>query len=85
MFKEAIFLLLIILTLQAKCNGTTGNYLSEHSLGKQDEINDTTLAICPTIQLANITVTYDGATMKLHNPTLGCIFYDGSQTGKAGS
>ena len=49
MLKAAILLLLVILTLQDKCNATTGNYISPYSLGQQDELNDTTALVCPNI------------------------------------
>lgn len=85
MLKEAILILLVVFAVGLQCNGTTGNFISEHSLGQQDEINDTTVKICPTIQIKNVANTFDQGSINLSNITLSCLFFDGSQVGKAGN
>lgn len=85
MFKEVLLLALIVLSLQKQCNGTTTNYISEHSLGQQDEINDTTAIICPDISLKTLSVSFEGGSVTLSNITLKCEFFDGSQVAKAGN
>ena len=85
MLKGVLLFALVVLAVQDPCNGTTGNYLSEYSLGQQDEINDTTAIICPTISLKNVVNTFDGGNLTLSDISLTCNFYDRDQKAKAGT
>lgn len=48
-----IFACLVTLSFVLDCNATIGNYISPHSLGQQDELNDTLTILCPKIKISD--------------------------------
>lgn len=48
-----LFTYLVTMSFALDCNATIGNYISPHSLGQQDELNDTLAILCPKIKINN--------------------------------
>lgn len=78
-FLPAIFLLLLIGAIADNCTVTTTNFLSPHSLGKQDEVTDALVVLCKQTR-PNTTIYQFGKTnYTLYNFTVRCIYNDGKQ------
>lgn len=65
--------------LADNCTYTTTNFLSSHSLGKQDEVTDALAVLCKQVR-PNITMYQYGKTnYTLFNFSVKCIYNDGKQ------
>lgn len=83
------YLLLIfcytVLVYSLDCNATVGNYISPHSLGQQDELNDTIAALCPTIEIKDYTYYVSKTNYTISNVSLVCSYFDGDQKSSIGT
>lgn len=72
-------LLLFVGTLAANCTITTTNFLSPHSLGKQDEMTDALAILCKQIRLNTTKYEFGKTNYSLYNFSLSCHYNDGRQ------
>lgn len=85
-FLQLLILILTIISITTlQCNATTGNYLSSHSLGKQDEMFDALQILCKQIKIPNTTLTVSRTVYTIFNLTIKCIYNDGKQTADVGN
>lgn len=70
---------LVSLALSDDCNATTSNFLSPHSLGKQDEVTDALAVLCKQVQLGLTVYEYGKASYSLYGFKVNCSYNDGKQ------
>lgn len=79
MLTKILLCLLISTVLADKCNITTTNFLSPHSLGKQDEMTDALAVLCRQVRINTTLYEFGRTNYSLYNFKLGCVYNDGRQ------
>jgi hypothetical protein len=74
-----IGMLCLYCILADNCTYTTTNFLSSHSLGKQDEMSDAVLILCKQVRLNTTTYAFGRTNYSLYNFTTKCVYNDGKQ------
>lgn len=77
---KILFAALLVLAVWGRqCNITFANYLSPHSLGKQDEMTDALVNICKQVRINTTRYGFGSANYTIYNVTTKCIYNDGKQ------
>jgi hypothetical protein len=63
----------------ADCNATTSNFLSAHSLGKQDEVTDALAVLCKQIRPDVTIYEFGKVNYTLYGWKINCTYIDGRQ------
>jgi hypothetical protein len=77
--------LLLGVAFSAKCTYTTTNFLSSHSLGKQDELTDALAVLCKQVRPNTTRYEFGKTNYTLYNFTVRCIYNDGKQVANISS
>lgn len=72
--------LLLSPSLTLDCNATTANFLSPHSLGKQDEITDALAVLCKQVRPDFTKYEFGKTNYTLYGWKVNCTYIDGKQT-----
>lgn len=82
MLSPVKILLITVMALAVagkQCNATWANYLSPHSLGKQDELTDATAILCQQVRVNTTKYIFGSTNFTIYNVTTKCIYNDGKQ------
>lgn len=75
----AFLLVAMVPSSARRCNETMANYLSPHSLGKQDEMTDALAILCKQVKIPTTRYQYGSTNYSLYNVSVKCLYNDGKQ------